>query len=154
MQFDHVIGGNPGRLVQIVDVLGDDARHLAGPVKTGDGAVAAAGLGAAELILHGKAAPPALVPHLRVGQEVAEFDRPHLGPDAAGRPEVGDAALGGNAGAGEGDHHLGGLDHVPQTADAGFKIGRDHMIVSSYSPSVTGGGPSMIMLNSELGWET
>ena len=50
--------------------------------------------------------------HTLARQEVLELDRPVLGPQAAGRAEVRDAALGRDAGAGERHHGAGAIDQV------------------------------------------
>ena len=101
VQFDDVFGSDARGLVQIVDVLRHHAGRLAGPVERSQRTVPAPRLCAAELILHGEAPPPGLVAHLLAGQEIGELDRPHLGPDAAGRAEIRDAAFGRDAGPGE-----------------------------------------------------
>src|SRR5215212_9533421 len=88
--------------------------------------MAAAGFCAAELFFHGESPPPAFVPCLLVREEVAELDRAHLGPDAARRTEIRNAALGRNSLAGKRNHRAGLLDQVAQLADAGLKIGCDH----------------------------
>src|SRR4051812_9223760 len=123
-----MLGRNPRFLMEIVDVLGDDPRNLARLIERSQRAVAAAGFGPAELFLHCKTPPPALVPHVLAGQEVAEVDRLHLGPDPAGRPEVRYPAFRGDAGAGEGHHHLRLLHQLAQPGDTSLKIGRDHLL--------------------------
>ncbi len=125
VQLDHVLGGDAGGLVQVVDVLRDHARHLAGAVEARQRAVAAAGLGAAELIHHGEAAPPGFVAGLLAGQKFVELDRPVLGPQAAGRAEVRDAALGRDAGAGEWHDGAGLVYHLAEPRDRGGEIGSD-----------------------------
>ena len=85
--------GMPEVLVQPVDVLGDDRRDLAAPHQRVDRAVAAIGLGRLEDVLHLEAAAPGFAPRLLGGEELVEIDRRHLGPDAAGAAEIGDAAI-------------------------------------------------------------
>ncbi len=113
--------------MQIVDILRHHRRNLAGPVEARQRPVAAAGFGPAELLLHGETPPPAFVAHLLALQEVAELDRPHLGPDAAGRAEVGDAALGRDAGPGERHDDPGVGDQAAQALDGGLEVGRNHV---------------------------
>src|ERR1700712_2854290 len=72
----------------------------------------AAGLGAAELLFHGKSPAPAFVAHLPAVEGILEFDRAHLGRDA---------------GAGKWHHDAGPLDHLAKLRDTGLKIGRDHL---------------------------
>src|SRR6476619_6761103 len=87
--------------MQVVDVLRDYGGRLAGAVEAREREVAAARPGGGELRVHGKAAPPRLVPHFLAREEIIERDRPVLRPEPAGRAEIRDAALGGNSGAGE-----------------------------------------------------
>ena len=101
VQLDDVRGGKARGLVQIVDVLRHHRRRLAGPVEAGERPMAAARPGAAEAVLHGETPPPRLVAHVAARQEVVERDRPVPGPEAARRAEIGDTALGRDAGAGE-----------------------------------------------------
>ena len=51
------------------------------------------------------APPPGLVARLLARQELVERNRPVLGPDAARRTKIGNAAFGRDAGAGERQHH-------------------------------------------------
>ena len=101
MQFDHMVGRETRRLMQIVDVLGDDGRDLAGAIERGERAVAASGPGGRECRLHGKAPPPGFVARVLACHELVERDRPVAGPQSARRAEVGNAAFGRDAGAGE-----------------------------------------------------
>src|SRR5262249_17156904 len=87
--------------MQIVDILRNHGRRLAGAVETGEGKVPAAGLGGGKLRLHGKAAAPSFVAHRLAREELIEGDRLILRPEPAGGAEIGNAALGGNAGSGE-----------------------------------------------------
>src|SRR5262249_82014 len=118
MQFDHVIGGNARVLVQVVDILGDNARNLAGLVQCSKSPVAAARLGRRKHRRHRKPALPGLVPRLLARHELVVGDRPVAGPDAARRAEVGDAAFGGDPGAGEGDDAETSGKQLPQSLDA------------------------------------
>src|SRR5947209_473461 len=74
VQLDDVAGRDPGRLVQIVDVLRDDGRHLAAPVETRQRAVPPARARLAETVLQREPAPPGLLAHLLAGQEIVEID--------------------------------------------------------------------------------
>src|ERR1700724_545420 len=69
MQLDDVLGGKPGRLMQVVDVLGDDGRDLASLIERGERAVAAPRLGRREGRFHRKAPPPGFGPRFRTGDE-------------------------------------------------------------------------------------
>src|SRR5258708_2980377 len=71
-----------------------------------DRTVAGIGLGRLEKLLHLEAATPGLAPRLLRGEKLIEIDRRHLGPNAAGAAEIGDAAFGADAGAGEDDDTL------------------------------------------------
>jgi hypothetical protein len=117
--------------VQIVDILRHHGGNLASPVEARQRPVAAARFCAAELLLHGESPPPAFVPHLLARQELAEFDRPHLGPEAAGRPEVRDAALRRDAGTGKGHDHPGIGNQAAQALYGGREIGRGGHRVAS-----------------------
>src|SRR5579864_4873527 len=127
VQLDHMLRGKSRRLVQVVDVLGDDRGHLAGAVKARQRPVAAARPGIAELVGHGEAPPPRFVARLLARQELVERDRLVLGPQAPGRAEIGDAALGGNAGPGEWDNDPSLVDQVLQPGLGGIEIGCDHV---------------------------
>src|SRR3989442_7021550 len=87
--------------MQVVDVLRDHGRRLAGAVETGERKVPATGLGGEKLRVHGKAPPPSFVAHRLAREELVERDRPILRPEPAAGTEIGNAALGGNAGSGE-----------------------------------------------------
>ena len=78
VQFDDIVGGNAGRLVEIVDVLGYDRRRLAGAIEACDCTMAATGPGCRKLLLQGKPPSLRLVPHLLAGKELVERDRAKL----------------------------------------------------------------------------
>src|SRR5262245_64116696 len=101
MQLDHVFWRNSGALMEIVDVLRDHGRRLAGAVEARERKVSAARPGGGKLRVHGEAPPPSLVAHLLAGEELVEGDRLVLGPQPAGRAEGGDGAFGRDAGTGE-----------------------------------------------------
>ena len=109
-------------LMQIVDVLGDDGRNLAGLVERGQRAVTAPGPRRGEGRLHRKTPPPCLVPRIGTGDEFIERDRTVAGPQSAGRTKIGNAAFGRNAGAGKGNDGGGLGDHVAELFHAAAKI--------------------------------
>ena len=101
VELEHAAAA--GQLVQSVDVLRDDAADAAGRFPMGKHAVAGVGLGRAELAVHLGFLPPVFVPGVGAFEELVEKDRAIPGPHAARRAEVGDAALGADAGAGQDD---------------------------------------------------
>src|SRR5580698_705799 len=112
--------------MQIVDVLRDNRRGLAGAVEAGERAMAAARLGTAELVLHGETAPPGLVARLLAGEELVKRDRPVLGPQPARRAKVRYPTFGRDAGPGEWYDNAGFLHHVLQPRYGACEIGRGH----------------------------
>ncbi len=112
--------------MEIVDVLGDDGRNLAGAVKARQRPMSPPGPGIAELVVHGEAAPPGFVARLLARQEFVERDRLVLGPKPARRAEIGDAAFGRDAGAGEWHNDPSLVDQVLQLGHGGVEIGCDH----------------------------
>src|SRR5215216_458885 len=125
--------------MQIVDVLRDDARRPPHPVQRGERAMAASRPGCAELLLHGKTPAPGFVAHLLTGQECVERDRLVLRPQPAGGAKIGDAALGGNPGPGEGDDGLRGIEELPQRLDGGLQIGCNHVWFRGFKPTLRSG---------------
>src|SRR3979490_2607632 len=107
MEFDHVLLGNSGTLMQVIAVWRDPRRRLAGAVEAREREMSAPGLRGGKMRIHGETPPPSLVSHLLAGEELIERDRPVLGPEPARRPEVGYAALRRNAGASEGSDDAG-----------------------------------------------
>src|SRR5262249_19281169 len=142
MQLDYTWMGDAGRLVQIVDVLGDDAGRLAAAEQAGQCAMPPPRPGGAKMLLHGKAPAPGFVARRLGGEKFVERDRRHAAPDAAGRAKVGYSAFSGDAGTGERHNHVGGRDESAQTIDGGLKIGGDHGRVPSvggwHLPACTG----------------
>src|SRR5215207_3459284 len=116
--------------MQIVDVLGDDRRDLAGLVERGQRAMPAAGLGRSEGLFHRKAPPPGLGPRRSAGNEFVERDRAVTRPQAAGRAEIRNAAFGGNAGSGKGNDTRRFGDHVAELLDAATQILGNHAAAS------------------------
>src|SRR5690349_18480533 len=68
-------------------------------------------------LMAGELATPGLAAGLCGGEKIAELDRPHLRPDAAGRTVVGNARFGRDTGARESDNALRVGDHLPQLVD-------------------------------------
>ena len=99
--------GDAGCLVQIVDVLRDHRRRPCRGDTAREREMAAAGLRRREMFLHREAAPPCLVAHLAACEELIERNRLRLGPQAAGRTEIRNAAFGRDPGAGKRHHALG-----------------------------------------------
>src|ERR1700688_4767198 len=112
--------------MQVVDVLGDDGGTLAGTIEARQRPVSPPRPGIAELVGHGKAAPPGFVARLLARQELVERDRLVLGPKAPRRTEIGDTAFGRNAGPGEWDNGPSLVDQVLEVGLGGVEIGRDH----------------------------
>src|SRR5215207_7585791 len=98
MQLDHAVGGDAGRLVQPVNVLRDDGRHLALRHQRAQGHMAAARARVLIKIVHGELAPPRLAPRLSAVQKSLERNGLVPYPRAAGRTEVGHTAFGRYAG--------------------------------------------------------
>ena len=93
---------NARGLMQIVDVLRDYRRRVVPRADERASARWPRPGGRLELVLRGRTCGARLRCVRPAGEEVVERDRPVLGPEAAGRAEVGNAAFGGDAGAGEG----------------------------------------------------
>src|SRR6202166_2306715 len=112
--------------MQVVDVLGDDGGNLAGAIEARQRPVSPPRPGIAELVGHGEAAPPGFVARLLARQELVEWDRLVLGPKAARRAEIRDAAFGRNAGPRKWDNGPSLVDQVLQLGLGGIEIGCDH----------------------------
>src|SRR5262249_44897199 len=110
--------------MQIVDVLRDHRRRLAGTVDAREPEASAPGPGGGKLRTHGNAPRPGFSAHLLTGNELVERDRLVLGPKPAGRAEVRDAALRGNAGTREGSDQARPLHQILQLVDGGLEVGR------------------------------
>jgi hypothetical protein len=119
VQFDDLVLRNSGGLVQPVDVLGDHRRDLAAPHQRIDRAMAAVGERRPEDLLHREAPPPGFAARLLRGEELAEIDRRHLRPDAAGAAKIGDSGFGADAGAGEHDGAARRSDHAGKRGAVG-----------------------------------
>src|SRR5205085_6574286 len=94
-----------------------DGNHLALLDQAGERAMSGVGGRFLQNLVAGELATPGLAAGLGGGQKVAELDRPHLRPDAAGRTVVGNTRFGGDAGARESDNALRVGDHLPQLVD-------------------------------------
>ena len=113
--------------MQIVDVLRDHRRCLAGTVQAGEREVPTTWPSCRKLRMHGKAPAPSLIAHVLTREELFEGDRPVFCPEPAGRAEIRDAALGGNSGSGEGCDNPRGLYELLQLVDCGLQIRCDHV---------------------------
>src|ERR1700739_2322570 len=111
--------------MQVVDVLRDHGRRLAGAGETGERTVPATGPGGGKLCIHGKAPPPSFVAHRLAREELVERDRPILRPEAAWGAEIRNAALGGNAGSGERSDDARALHQLLKFVDSGLQVRRD-----------------------------
>src|SRR5262249_43996696 len=132
-----VLGGDAGRLMKIVNVLRDQARHLARTIETRDRSMTAAGLCTTELIFHGETPAPGFVPHLLVRHKRVEGDLLHLRPNPAGRTKIWNSALGGNPRPGEGHDRRGFFDQIAKIANCRWKIGCNHRYSEYRFPSVS-----------------
>src|SRR5690606_57471 len=83
--LDHPVLGNATRLVQRIDILGDDMGDDAARHQLGDGAMAVIGPDLVPGLFHFEAAAPAFAPCRGIGDIVGEVDRHHAGPDPAWR---------------------------------------------------------------------
>jgi hypothetical protein len=127
VQLDHVFRCNSRALMQIIDVLGDHSRRLAGAVKACQRKMSATGARAGEMRLHREASPPGFVAHVLAGEEFIERDRPVFRPQPPGRAEVRNATLGRNSGAGERNDHARPLHQLLEPVDGRLDVGRDHV---------------------------
>src|SRR5262245_60190591 len=109
--------------MQVVDVLRDHRRRLAGAMEARQRKMSASRLGGGELHLHGEAPAPGLVAHLLAGEEFLKRDRAVFDPESAGRTKVGNPTLGGNSGAGEWRDHASRPHEFVQLVDSSLKIG-------------------------------
>src|ERR1700687_6131999 len=113
--------------MQIVDILGDDRRNLAGPVERGERAVTAARLCRGKGRLHRKTPPPGFGPRVRAGDEFIEGDRAVADTQSPGRTEIGNSGFSRDAGAGKGNDRGGCGDHVAELFHAAAKIWCNHV---------------------------
>src|SRR5262249_49750460 len=117
------------RLMEVVNVLRDQARHFARTIESRDSSMTATRLRPAKLIFHGEAPAPGLIPHLLIRHKCVERDHLVLRPDPAGRAKSRNSALDGNACAGERDDCPGTLDQVAESGDCRWKIGCNHSYI-------------------------
>src|SRR5205085_9465818 len=82
VELYDMLGGEPRHLMQIVDILGDDGRNLAGPVQRSQRAMTASRPRLRKHRLHGETPPPRLCPGIRTGHEFVERDRAVTGPQS------------------------------------------------------------------------
>src|SRR5215471_1661524 len=112
--------------MQVVDVLCDDRRNLAGAVQRGERAMTAPGFCRGKSWFHREAAPPCLVPRFLTRDKLVEGNRPIASPQSARRTEIRYPAFGRNAGAGERDDCGGRGDHVTEVFHSAAKVHCDH----------------------------
>ena len=135
MDLDHLGGVEAGGLVQAVDVLRHERVELAPDLEGDEGPVPGVGLGRPGGMV--EPGPPAVPPDRRVGHVVLQR-RPLLGARVAGphpvrAPEVGDAAVGADAGAGQHHHPLRGVDPAP------------HLVGERVTSSMASGYPDIVL---------
>ncbi len=123
MEFEHAAAA--GELMEAIDVLRDNAADAAGGFPLGKCEVANVRLGGRELGVHFALLAPVLVAAVGTFHEFVEVDGAILRPDATGRAEVGDAALGADARAGEDDGGIGVGEPVRDLRDVSA-IRRSH----------------------------
>ncbi len=76
-------------------------------------------------------APPVFPTGARISQKLGKLDGPHLGPDALGPPEIGDAAFRADPGAGEHHQISAGANQGSKLLDLRFEL---LIIAASLSP--------------------
>src|SRR5690348_425350 len=126
VQLDDMIGGETGRLMQIVDVLGDDRRNLARTIERGERTMPSPRLRSREGLLHRKTATPGLVARVPARHKLVERDRTVARPQAARRAKIWNAALSGDAGAGEGHDDAARGDHVAEPLHRALNVLGNH----------------------------
>jgi hypothetical protein len=88
MDFDNALTGNTGRIVQTVDVLGDDMRDVATSDEFRYREVTRSRLGCADGFMDHQKTPPSLEPGFLRGEKFAEGDGLVAGPEAAWRAKI------------------------------------------------------------------
>jgi hypothetical protein len=126
VQLHDVVSGEAGRLMQIVDVLGDDGRNFAGLVERRQRTVAATWSCGGKGRLHVEPPPPPLNARILTRNELIVGDRPVAAPQPSRRTEVGDAALGRNSCTREGNNDICRRNHVAELLDAATEVCCDH----------------------------
>ena len=135
MQFDDVVGRNAGSLMQIVDILRDHARHLAGAVEAGQRPVAAAGLAPARncssMAKRRRQASSRISWLARKSSNGIGWFLVHRPPGErkSGMPHSVEMPAPVN-----GTITLRVLDQLAQARDGGLKIGRDHYYSARAGP--------------------
>ena len=117
MQFDDLLGGDTGSLMEPVDVLGDHRSGRAAADERGDGAVPAVRLCVAPGVVGLEAPPPGFAPGFLRREKIRKIDRCHLCPDPAGAAKIGDPRLGADAGTGEDDGLVRPFDDAGELGD-------------------------------------
>ena len=114
MDLDDALRRYAGGGVQPVNVLGDDVGDVAQLHQPRHRPVAWTGFCLGDGLADHQEAPPCLEAGVFGGQKRTVFDGLVARPEAAGRAEVGNAAFGGDAGAGEHHRAPGALDQTRQ----------------------------------------
>src|SRR6185312_6753561 len=127
MKLDNVIGSKTRNLMQIVDILGDDAGNLSGLVQRSQRTVTAPRPRRGKSRFHCKTPPPGLVAGVRTDDEFIERDRTVTSPQSAGRAKIGNAAFRRNASTGKRNNDGGFGDHVAELFHATAKVRCDHL---------------------------
>src|ERR1700687_6114604 len=117
--------------MQIINVLRDHRRRLAGTVEARERKVSAAGPGGRKLRIHDEAPSPGFVAHVLTRKELIERNRLILCPESPRRTEVRNATLGGNSGPGERRDHPRRVDALLQLVDCGLQIRTDNVCLLS-----------------------
>src|SRR5579872_5630020 len=100
--------------MKIVNVLGDDRRHLTGTVERGERPMTATRLCGGKGGFHGKAPPPGLIASFRACDKLVKGNWPVAGPYSAWRTKIRDATLCGDPGARKRNDDRRSGNHVAQ----------------------------------------
>jgi len=117
VQFDDLLGGNAGGLMEPVDVLGDHRSGGAAAHELGNRTMTAVRLRVAPGVVGLETATPGFAPGLLGGEKIREVDRRHLGPNPARAAEIGNSRFGADAGASEDDGLAGPVDEAGELGD-------------------------------------
>src|SRR5579864_7582833 len=100
--------------MQIVNVLGDDRRYLAGTVERGERPMTATRFCGGEGGFHGKATAPGLIASFGACDKLVKGNWPVAGPYSAWRTKIRDATLCGDPGASKGNDDRRRSNHVAE----------------------------------------
>ena len=103
MQFDDLLGGDAGSLMQAIDVLGDDRAQHAPADQRSQRLVATVRLGSDEIAIDDCLAPPCFATHVGGTEEILEWDRLQARPNAPWTAKIRDTGFGTDAGTRECD---------------------------------------------------